>query len=65
VFARQAVRLTSEAWTRYEFSLELPRAALANREPADFVVAASDEARILIDQVFLFPRMHRRPESKW
>jgi len=55
VFARQVVRLTSEAWTRYEFSLELPRAALASREPADFVVAASDEARILIDQVFLFP----------
>lgn len=58
IFARQTVRLTSDVWTRYEFSLDIPRAALAGREAADFVVAASDEARILIDQVFLFPADH-------
>ena len=58
VFARQAVRLTSDGWTRYEYSLEIPQAALASREPADFVVAAADEARVLIDQVFLFPADH-------
>src|SRR5581483_5499546 len=58
VLARQSVPLTSDGWTRYEYSLELPKAALASREPADFVVAASDEARILIDQAFLFPADH-------
>ncbi len=58
VLAREGVRLTSDGWTRYEYTLELPKAVLASREPADFVVAASDEARILIDQVFLFPADH-------
>src|SRR5579871_2983086 len=58
VLVRQVVRLRSDGWTRYEFTLELPTAALASREPADFVVAASEETRILIDQVFLFPADH-------
>jgi|SRR5579871_204641 len=58
VFTRQEVRLASDAWARYEFSLEVPNTALGSREPADFVVAAADEARILIDQVFLFPADH-------
>lgn len=45
-------------WKRYEFTLEIPRAQLAPLDPADFVVAVSDEARVLIDQTFLFPADH-------
>ncbi len=55
VLAKQAVRLSGTGWSRYEFALEIPKDALASREPADFVIAASDEARVLVDQAFLFP----------
>ncbi len=55
VLAKAVVRITGSGWTRYEFALELEKGALASREPADFVVAASDEERVLLDQVFLFP----------
>lgn len=58
VLAKSALRLTGSGWTRYEFALELEKGALASREAADFVVAAADEARVLIDQVFLFPADH-------
>ncbi len=55
VLAKSSVRIAGSAWTRYEFALELEKGSLASREAADFVVAASDEARLLLDQVFLFP----------
>ena len=58
VFAKQTIPLTSAAWTRYEFSFQLAATALASREPADFVVAVSDEGRVLIDQAFLYPADH-------
>jgi hypothetical protein len=54
-FARREILLTSNDWNRYEFSLELTPGQLALREPADFVVAVANEARVLVDQVLLFP----------
>lgn len=55
VFARASVSLAGRAWARREFALEMPAGRLARLEPADFVIAVSDEARVLFDQVFLFP----------
>ena len=56
--ARARLPLTGPDWTRYEFALELQRGQLARLEPADFVIAFSDETRALIDQAFLFPADH-------
>ncbi len=58
VFAKALLRLTSSVWTRYEFALELPKGSVASLEPVDFVIAVSDEARVLIDQAFLYPADH-------
>jgi alpha-N-arabinofuranosidase len=55
VLAKQVLTLAPGGWIRLEFSLELTRNALASREAADFVVGVSDEARVLVDQVLLFP----------
>ncbi len=55
VLAKQTLRMRVPGWSRHEFALELTKAALGELEPADFVIAASDETRVLIDQVFLFP----------
>lgn len=55
VLARVTVALTDESWRRYQFALELARGALARLDPADFVLAVRDEARVLVDQVLLFP----------
>ena len=56
--ARQTLRPAAGNWSRLEFALEIPKGMLAGREPADFVIAVSDEARTLVDQVFLFPADH-------
>ncbi len=53
--ARATVPLQGEGWRRYEFALTLPAGRLARLEAADFVLAVRDEARILVDQVFLYP----------
>lgn len=58
VMAKRSISLSTKDWNRYEFSLELPSDAPAGREPVDFVVAVSGEARVLLDQVFLFPADH-------
>jgi alpha-N-arabinofuranosidase len=58
VFGRIRVPLAGTGWKRYDFTLELDRGSLARLEPADFVLALSGEARVLIDQVFLFPADH-------
>ena len=58
VLAKAPIELTSAGWKRYEFGLELAKGQLSRREPADFAVAVSDEARVLIDQVLLFPADH-------
>ena len=58
VLAKADVPLTAAGWQRYEYTLELTKGQLASREPADFVVAASNETRVLIDQVLLYPADH-------
>jgi alpha-N-arabinofuranosidase len=58
VLAKAPIELTSGAWKRYEYALELVKGQLSRREPADFAVAVSDEARVLIDQVLLYPADH-------
>jgi alpha-L-arabinofuranosidase len=58
ILAKQTLRLTASGWARLEFALELAKGALASREAADFVIAVSDEARVLVDQAFLFPADH-------
>lgn len=55
VLTAKKLQLSANGWKRYEFSLDLQRSALATREAADFVIATRDEARVLVDQIFLFP----------
>ena len=55
VLAKAQIELTSGGWKRYEYALELAKGQLSSREAADFAVAVSDEARVLIDQVLFYP----------
>jgi len=55
IFAARKIQLTGGDWQRYEFQLELTRNQLRPLQPADFVVAVSNETRVLIDQVSLLP----------
>jgi alpha-N-arabinofuranosidase len=56
VLANVSVTVAGERrWSRYEFSLTLAAGQLAPLEPVDFAIAIRNEARALIDQVFLFP----------
>jgi len=55
VFDRRELLVGATGWQRYEFALDVPPRQLATLEPADFVIAASDETRVLIDQASLFP----------
>ena len=58
VFNRHAIQLHAAGWQRYEFALDLPPGQLEPLEPADFVIAASNETRVLIDQASLLPGDH-------
>ncbi len=55
VLARARFALSGGGWKRYDFALEVEPGGLARLEPADFVVAVEDEARVLFDQITLFP----------
>ena len=55
VFVRNAIQVSGTDWTRYEFSLELPKHRVAALEPVDFVIALGNEGRVLLDQVSLVP----------
>ncbi len=55
VLARARIEMQGHDWRKYEFTLELEKRALARLEPADFVIAVSDETRVLVDQAMLFP----------
>ncbi|MGA2116317.1 MAG: alpha-L-arabinofuranosidase C-terminal domain-containing protein [Bryobacteraceae bacterium] len=55
IVAKQIVRPASRGWSRLEFALEVPNGAIASRVAVDFVIAVADEARVLVDQAFLFP----------
>jgi len=55
VLASQTVALNGDGWQKYQVALEIPEARLAPLEPADFVLSARDETRVLVDQAALFP----------
>jgi alpha-N-arabinofuranosidase len=53
--AKATIQLTGDHWKKYEFTLDLPPGKIAELEPLDFVLAAPDEERVLLDQVSLMP----------
>ena len=61
--AKASVRTLAEArieargdeWRKYAFTLEVPEGSLHALEPADFVIALGDAARVEIDQASLMP----------
>jgi alpha-L-arabinofuranosidase len=55
IFDRRELQVGATGWQRFEFALDVPARQLAALEPADFVIAASDGTRVLIDQASLFP----------
>ncbi len=58
ILASQALQLTDTGWKRYEFTLQIPPGQIASLEPADFVISAKDQTRVLIDQASLLPADH-------
>ncbi|MDP2998866.1 MAG: hypothetical protein Q8N47_15370, partial [Bryobacterales bacterium] len=56
--ARAPLALAGSDWRKYEYTLELKPGAVARLEPVDFVIAAENETRALVDQAFLFPADH-------
>jgi alpha-L-arabinofuranosidase len=58
VFDSREIELGSSGWRRYEFALDIPPHQLHPLEPADFVIAAGNETRVLIDQASLLPGDH-------
>ena len=55
VFSSGEIGLGATGWQRYQFALDVPPHQLQPLEPADFVIAASSETRVLIDQASLLP----------
>jgi len=55
VLAEQTLDAAATVWTKYSFQLTLKPGQVANLEPADFVVALSDDARAEVDQASLMP----------
>jgi len=55
VLAVEKLLLTGSDWQKYQFSLDLEPDRLQPLQPADFVIAASNETRVLIDQASLLP----------
>lgn len=58
ILAAQVIHPSGSDWGRYEFELKIPRQQLMPLEPADFVIAANQGTRALIDQVSLLPANH-------
>jgi alpha-N-arabinofuranosidase len=55
VFARHEIQVGATGWRRYEFAFDVLPHQIEPLEPADFVIAASNETRVLIDQASLLP----------
>jgi alpha-L-arabinofuranosidase len=55
ILVSRKIQLTGSDWQRYEFELELARNQLRPLQPADFVIAVSNETRVLVDQASLLP----------
>jgi alpha-L-arabinofuranosidase len=55
VFDRREIQVKASGWQRYDFALDVPPHQIEPLESADFVIAASNETRVLIDQASLLP----------
>jgi alpha-N-arabinofuranosidase len=55
IFSSREIELNTSQWQRYEFALDVNPGQIAPLEPADFVIAASNETRVLVDQASLLP----------
>ena len=55
VLASQKLPLTGDAWREYNFAFAVDSERLLPLQAADFVIAASNETRVLLDQASLFP----------
>jgi alpha-N-arabinofuranosidase len=55
VFDRREIQVRANGWQRYDFALDVSPHQIEPLEPADFVIAASNETRMLIDQASLLP----------
>ena len=55
IFVSRKIQLNRSDWQRYEFELDLTPNQLRPLQPSDFVVAVSNETRVLIDQASLLP----------
>ena len=55
VLASGSITLSGETWQKYTVPLDIPEQRLAELEPADFVLSAQDQTRVLVDQAALIP----------
>src|ERR1700728_1743481 len=55
VLAASIVQAPSEAWTKYNFHLELHPGQVASLEPVDLVISLEGDARVLVDNIALNP----------
>ncbi len=55
ILAKAEIRAAETSWTKHDFTLALQAGGLHPREPADFVISLANEARVLVDQAFLWP----------
>lgn len=53
--AAQSIELIGDVWRKYSVDLDIPEGKLDPLEPADFVISARDQTRVLVDQAALFP----------
>jgi alpha-L-arabinofuranosidase len=55
VLASANISVDDTGWSKYSFSLDVPRGILQRLEPADFAILVNDDGRIDLDNVQLFP----------
>lgn len=55
VIAAQKLSLQGSGWRKYDFTFDLEPHRLHPLQAADFVIAASNETRVLVDQASLLP----------
>ena len=53
--ASTSVEASASTWTRYPFTLTLQPGQIAPLEPADLVLSLSDDGRVQVDNISLFP----------
>ncbi len=56
VFASAKLDTRGDNWAKYTATLTLPPGSVMPLEPADFVIATNDDARVLVDQASLMPQ---------